>query len=456
MSNNEAPPTPNKSKSPSKKRKSRGIATSAPEASNTPNGSSSSANAQLPANPLVSNDRGVPAILPIVEGSSSGQSPTTPPPASIDVTSLGQCSPLAAATMGRVSCHVTVTSNSAITSLMQIGLGLGKGSTGVSDVPFPNARELRFVAVDAHGTMAGFRLEYQTVGDAEAAQRVATKGQTILITNVRSSVVREPNQKIVMPRSFHSSLARQAEISVAAQPLSTDKPCEEFAITYNPNCGGGGLDGAKSGLLCLITAVPAHNGFISLLCLVTAAARPHYENGHFSRDVTVMTDNGTTIGLSLMKHHAKLDLHQRSNNRRPILCIEGAMVNEAGCVIAMESTIVTCNDPEFWPAASRSALFSLLDTSADMDLQVVTSDADTLRDPAKVMRCHVPPPHPPRNGNERSRSQLRYLFSMQRRPWVGLSLAVCLCCQCAMVPNYNPTGDPLFLLSSCPLRLHPI
>ena len=64
-------------------------------------------------------------------------------------------------------------------------------------------------------------------------------------------------------------------------------------------------------------------------------------------------------------------------------------------VIAMDSSIVTCNDPEFWPKAPRDALFSLLDTHAEMDIQVATSDIDIIRDPAKVMRRQTAPPTPP-------------------------------------------------------------
>ena len=251
--------------------------------------------------------------------------------------------------MGRVACHVVLTSNSAISSLAPLASAAAIDS---------NARELRFVAVDVDGTMAGFQLEYPTANDAEAAKRVATKGQTIHITNVRSKIVREPHQKTVMPRSFHSFLAQPARISVAAQALTP--PLHEHVISGNT------------------VGNSTHNGFISLLCLVTAAARPHVENGHRSRDVTVMTDTGATIALSLMKCHAKLDLSQRPKNKRPVLWIEGAMMNAAGGVIAMDSTIVTCNDPEFWPKAPRDALFSLLDTHAEMDIQVATSDMHPL------------------------------------------------------------------------------
>jgi len=296
--------------------------------------------------------------------------------------------------MGRVSCHVVLTTNSAIDSLVS--------STSAAAID-SNARELRFVAVDVDGTMAGFRLEYPTASDAEAAKRVATKGQTIHITNVRSQVVREPNQKTVMPRSFHSSLAHPARISVAVQALTPPLP-ERVISNKEP-----------------LPTDSTHNGFISLLCLVTAAARPHVENGHRSREVTVMIGTGITINLSLMKRHAKLDLAQRPKNKRPVLWIEGAMMNGAGGVIAMDSSIVTCNAGlEFWPKAPRDALFSLLDTNAEMNIQVATSDIDIIRDPAKVMRRHPPPPPP---ATSAAIHNCIFFFAMQRRPWVGSSIA---------------------------------
>jgi hypothetical protein len=288
---------------------------------------------------------------------------------------------------------VVLTTNSAIVSLAS------STSTAAID---SNARELRFVAVDVDGTMAGFRLECPTASDAEAAKQVATKGQTVHITNVRSQVVREPHQKTVMPRSFHSSLAHPARISVAAQALTPPLP-NPFLVGFDST----------------------NNGFISLLCLVTAAARPHVENGHRSRDVTVMLDTGATINLSLMKCHAKLDLAQRPKNKRPVLWIEGAMMNTSGGVIAMDSSIVTCNDPEFWPKASREALFSLLDTHAEMDIQVATSDIDIIRDPAKVMRRQTAPPPPPPTPTHPSSCNCGF-FAMQRRPWVGSSIAASL------------------------------
>ena len=404
----DAPPTPDKSKSPSKKRKSRGVAPGSKEVLSAPIDCSSPAKGQLPASLIANHNSSAFEALndsntqaPIVEGPSSGTSPTTPPPSTIEVSSLGQCSPLSNPPMGRISCHVVLTTNSAIDPLVSLTSAAAIDS---------NARELRFVAVDVDGTMAGFRLEYPTASDAEAAKRVATKGQTIHVTNVRSQVVREPNQKTVMPRSFHSSLAHPARISVAAQALTP--PSHDLVLTGNAN--GFAFDFSST-----------NNGFMSMLCLVTAAARPHVENGHRSRCVTVMTTQGATVALSLMKRHAKLDLAQRPKNKRPVLWIEGAMMDASLGVIAMDSSIVTCNDPEFWPKAPRDALFSLLDTHAEMDIQVATSDIDIIRDPAKVMRRQTAPPPPPPTPTHPSSCNCVF-FAMQRRPWVGSSIAASL------------------------------
>jgi hypothetical protein len=150
---------------------------------------------------------------------------------------------------------------------------------------------------------------------------------------------------------------RPAEVTVAALPV--DRPLSEFVLK-----AAGEMAGFASG------ASEKRNGRISLLCLVTSAARSRFNNRHLSRDLVVMAEDGNDLPLSLMKHHADMELAQRPGNKRPVLHVEGAMADESGRVLVVESSIVTSNKPANWPPASRSELPPRMPTNSAANLPV--------------------------------------------------------------------------------------
>ena len=321
-------------------------------------------------------------LAPLVEGSSSTGSPgpVTPPATTIEVKSLGLCSPLSATALGRVSCHVLVLTHGTVAPVPAQRLKAVAPSPGAAAQL--TAHAVRFVGEDSDGTMAGFRLEFPTKSDAEGTLEVVKKGQTLHVAGVRSMAVREPNHKSIMTRSFFATHTRPAEVTVAALPV--DRPLNELVLKASPETSG-----FASGVS------DKRNGRISLLCLVTSAARSYSNNGHLSRDIVVMLEDGNDLNLTLMKHHAGMDLTQRPGNKRPILHVEGAMADGSGRVLVIESSVVTCNQPANWPPASRNELFARLPTNSAADLSVAVSDMDIFRDPTKVPHELKSPPFRP-------------------------------------------------------------
>ena len=336
--------------------------------------------ALFPASPLADGQLPGTALAPLVEGSISVRSPgpSTPPPTTIDMKSLGQCSPLGATAMGRVSCHVLVTTHGAMHPVLPPRTTSAVTSHAPSAQSTPHA--VRFVGEDIDGTMAGFRLEFPTKREAELALEIVKKARTLLVAGVRSAAVREPNHKTLMTRSFYAPHTKPAEVTVAAMPV--DRPLCEFVLKEASDVASftGGINDTR-------------NGRVSLLCVVMSAARSFSANGHPSRDLVVMAEDGNDLPISLMKHHARMELTQRPGNKRPILHVEGAMVDDSGRLVVIESSVVTCNEPANWPPASKSDLFSRLPTNAKADLSVAVSDMDTFRDPTKAPPTTTPAHH---------------------------------------------------------------
>ena len=102
--------------------------------------------------------------------------------------------------------------------------------------------------------------------------------------------VREPNHKSIMTRSFFATHTRPAEVTVAALPV--DRPLNEFVLKASPETSG-----FASGVS------DKRNGRISMLCLVTSAARSYSNNGHLSRDIVVMLEDGNDLNLNHTHTH---------------------------------------------------------------------------------------------------------------------------------------------------------
>ena len=273
------------------------------------------------------------------------------------------CSPLKDAGMGRHRTCVAVVTNSSV----EIAAAKKNSTTGEKNWV------LHFNGEDTDHTVSNFSLEFNTESQAKSAALIAKKGRTVIVDGVRTTLVKEPNQKSLMRKRFVAYSTRVATVEVADTIIVATAVGKECLIRGQEiSTGAPGIVGAQ--------------GHLNFAALVISMSNQYIEDGHAVKEIDVLLEDGTEATVRLCGRHASREFPLRQGGLRPLLFVEAAMMTINGCKLAvMESSHCSVNEHPCWPSASQLAITESSAAAKQGGLVVVASEFDLLRDETKTL-----------------------------------------------------------------------